>query len=299
MEIMREKHRLAQLMLLVAVFCATFTACRQKIADADYQVVPLPKEIALNDDVPFALTKNTVIYYDEGDSLRREAEFLAGELGREGLASKAAACAKRVEGFVPDPHGAKAAAAMLALSGLRDPKEMFRDVLGKGGHSGVSTFYGYYMLEAMSAAGENARALETVRDYWGGMLDMGATSFWEDFDLAWTNNAFRVDEAPVAGRKDIHGDFGAYCYVGFRHSLCHGWSSGPAPWLIEHVLGIRPLDVGCRSVEVSPFLGDLEWAEGAMALPGGGKVSVRAERAPDGKVRTKVDAPPGVACTVR
>ncbi len=188
---------------------------------------------------------------------------------------------------------------MLALSGLRDPKEMFRDVLGKGGHSGVSTFYGYYMLEAMSAAGENARALDTVRDYWGGMLDMGATSFWEDFDLAWTNNAFRVDEAPVAGRKDIHGDFGAYCYVGFRHSLCHGWSSGPAPWLIEHVLGIRPLDVGCRRVEVSPFLGDLEWAEGAMALPGGGKVSVRAERAPDGKVRTKVDAPHGVVCTVR
>ena len=77
MEKMRENHRLAQLMLLVAVLCATFTACRQKIADADYQVVPLPKEIALNDDVPFALTKNTVIYYDEGDSLRREAEFLA------------------------------------------------------------------------------------------------------------------------------------------------------------------------------------------------------------------------------
>jgi hypothetical protein len=34
------------------------------------------------------------------------------------------------------------------------------------------------MIEAMSAAGEHQRALDTVRDYWGGMIDMGATSFW-------------------------------------------------------------------------------------------------------------------------
>jgi hypothetical protein len=46
--------------------------------------------------------------------------------------------------------------------------------------------------------------------------------------VAWTNNAFRIDELPVAGKKDIHGDYGEFCYKGFRHSLCHGWSSGPA-----------------------------------------------------------------------
>jgi hypothetical protein len=191
----------------------------------------------------------------------------------------------------PDPHGAKSAAAMLALSGLRDPKEMFAQVLGANGHNGVSTFYGYYMLEAMSAAGESQRALDTVRDYWGGMLDVGATSFWEDFNLAWTNNCFRIDELPVAGKKDVHGDYGEFCYPGFRHSLCHGWSSGPASWCINHVLGIRPLDVGCRKVEVKPFLGDLAWAEGAMALPGGKAVKVRVERRPDGTLDTRVDAP--------
>ena len=146
----------------------------------------------------------------------------------------------------------------------------------------------------MSAAGETQRALDTVRDYWGGMLDMGATSFWEDFNLAWTNNAFRIDSMPVAGKKDVHGDYGDYCYVGFRHSLCHGWSAGPASWCINRVLGIRPLDVGCRTVEVNPSLGDLKWAEGAMALPGGGKVFVRAERTADGEVKTVVNAPDGV-----
>ncbi len=201
----------------------------------------------------------------------------------------------RVAATRPDPHGVKTAAAMLALSGLRDPKEMYSSSLGLNGHAGVSTFYGYYILEAMSAAGETRRALDTVRDYWGGMLDMGATTFWEDFDLAWTNNAFRVDQMPVAGKKDIHGDFGAYCYKGFRHSLCHGWSAGPAAWCISHVLGIRPLDVGCRTVEVKPDLGDLEWAEGSLAVSWYGKVEVRAERAADGKTRVTVKAPPEVS----
>ena len=37
----------------------------------------------------------------------------------------------------------------------------------------------------------------------------------------------RIDELVPPGKKDLHGDFGAYCYVGFRHSLCHGWASGP------------------------------------------------------------------------
>lgn len=182
-------------------------------------------------------------------------------------------------------------AALLALSGQLDPKTAYGQVLGLGGCVGVSTFYGYYMLEAMSAAGESRRALDTVRDYWGGMLDMGATSFWEDFNLAWTNNACRIDEMPVAGKKDIHGDYGEFCYRGFRHSLCHGWSSGPAAWCINHVLGIRPMDVGCKTVEVKPFLGDLDWAEGAMALPNGESIRVRIGKAEGGGLAVDVSAP--------
>ena len=222
----------------------------------------------------------------------RETAFLAKALGRSALAEKAEAMAQKLAAQKPDPHGAKSAAALLALSGLRTPREMFDGVIGKDGHAGVSTFYGYYILEAMSAADENQRALDTVRDYWGGMLDMGATSFWEDFNLAWTNGAFRIDEPRVAGRKDVHGDYGDFCYLGFRHSLCHGWSAGPAAWCINHVLGIRPLDTGCKTIEVKPFLGDLEWAEGAMALPDGGCVKVRAERRADGGLGVSVTASP-------
>ncbi len=222
-----------------------------------------------------------------------EAAYLTDELGDSTSAGDCRAKAARIRSVCHEPCGAKSAAAMLALSGLRDPKEMFAQVLGANRHEGVSTFYGYYMLEAMSAAGENQRALDTIRDYWGGMLDAGATSFWEDFNLAWLEGSFRIDEPPVPGKKDIHGDFGEFCYPGFRHSLCHGWSSGPASWCIHHILGISPIGTGTTRAAIRPFLGDLEWAEGAMALPNGGSLCVRVQRKADGSIETAVAAPDG------
>ena len=218
---------------------------------------------------------------------------IASALGDAELASQCKAGAARLRHYTPAPEGSKQAAALLALAGLSDAQAMNEQVLSKNGVQGVSTFYGYYMLEAMAKAGDVQRGIDTVRDYWGGMLDMGATSFWEDFNVTWTNNAFRIDELPVAGKKDIHGDYGEFCYKGFRHSLCHGWSSGPAAWLIEHVLGIQPLDVGCKTVRVKPFLGDLTWAEGSFPTPLG-VIKVRHERQGDSSIKSDIQAPDGV-----
>ena len=226
----------------------------------------------------------------------REGAFLAEVLADDDLSQRCRRMVARLETLRGklDPNGSKQAAALLALSGLSDPKEMFAQTLGRNGVHGLSTFYGYYMLEAMCEAGEKQFALDSVRDYWGAMLDVGATSFWEDFNIDWTNNCFRIDELPVAGKKDIHGDYGEFCYPGFRHSFCHGWSCGPVQWCVNNILGIRPIEVACRRVEVKPFLGDLDWAEGAMALPDGRNVSVRVERDPQNGLRVKVNAPEDV-----
>ena len=217
---------------------------------------------------------------------------LAAALEDADLEAQCKAGAARLRHYAPEPEGSKQAAALLSLAGLSDAKAV-NVLLAKDGVQGVSTFYGYYMLEAMAKAGNVQGGISTVRDYWGGMLDMGATSFWEDFNVAWTNNAFRIDELPAAGKKDIHGDYGEFCYKGFRHSLCHGWSSGPAAWLIEHVLGIQVADVGCKTVRVKPFLGDLQWAEGSFPTPQG-VVNVRHERLADGSIRSDIQAPDGV-----
>ena len=202
--------------------------------------------------------------------------------------------AKRFRGERYGAYGAKSVAALMDLAGFASTGENFLDLVLAGGDEGISNFYGFYVVESMCRAGKGQLALDTVRDHWGAMLDMGATSFWEDFKVSWTNNCFRIDELPVAGCADIHGDRGEFCYPGLRHSLCHGWSSWPAAWMIRHVLGIRPLDVGCRTVEVKPSLGDLAWAEGAFALPDGKAVKVRAEKTAGGETSVTVDAPDGV-----
>lgn len=180
---------------------------------------------------------------------------------------------------IPDPAGRKAPAALLTLMGLADR----RDVLDEDPFRNVSTFYGYYMLMAK----DTIPAMELIRKYWGAMMDFGATSFWEDFNLDWTENAYGIDSMPVPGKKDIHGDFGNYCYKGLRHSLSHGWSSGPAPFLSERVLGVRFTAPGC--IRIQPDLGDLEFVRGTVPSPFG-VIRVEADRT--GKVKT--DVPEGL-----
>ena len=104
--------------------------------------------------------------------------------------------------------------------------------LVSGGARGMSTFMSYYILKAVASFDKEA-AVNMMKQYYGAMLDKGATTFWEDFDLAWCENSCRIDELATEGQKDIHGDFGAFCYVGFRHSLCHGWSAGVIRFIEE------------------------------------------------------------------
>lgn len=193
----------------------------------------------------------------------------------------------------PTEPGMKQAAALLAWAGLMDANEADQKYLSQEGGHGFSTFYGYYMLRSMALAGNYSGALDIIRSYWGAMLDMGATTFWEDFNLDWLSNAAPIDELVSAGKKDIHGDFGAYCYKGFRHSLCHGWASGPTSWLTEYVLGVEVLEPGCRVLRIVPHLADLEWVEGTFPTPKG-IVKIRHEKQPDGSISSKIDAPEGI-----
>ena len=111
--------------------------------------------------------------------------------------------------------------------------------------------------------------------------------------MDWTRNAARIDEFVPEGKDDIHRDFGAYCYPSFRHSFCHGWASGPTAWMTRHILGIEVIEPGCKTLRITPHLGNLEWAEGAFPTPQG-IVTVKHTKGKDGKVHTEVKAPEGV-----
>jgi hypothetical protein len=223
---------------------------------------------------------------------------LCKTLGEPQAAEECRATAARLRRHVPDPNNSKQAAALMTLSGLAPAEKMNREYLAVDGSQRMSTFYGYYILEAMAEAGNHQGAVDCIREYWGGMLDLGATTFWEDFDLDWAKNAGRIDEFTPEGKKDIHADFGNYCYKCLRHSLCHGWASGPTAWMSRHVLGISVVETGGKKIRIEPHLADLDWAEGTYPTAHG-VIHVRHEKKADGTIATTFEAPEGVEVEVK
>ena len=125
------------------------------------------------------------------------------------------------------------------------------------------------------------------------MLDLGATTFWEHFDLAWTKNAARIDEIVPEDKVDVHAVYGDGCYRGLRHSFCHGWAVGPTAWLTEHVLGIKPVKPGCTELLIRPNLAGLDWAKGSLPTPVG-IVTVSHQKTTGGKIETISNVPDNI-----
>ncbi|WP_312370399.1 alpha-L-rhamnosidase C-terminal domain-containing protein, partial [Lachnoclostridium sp.] len=145
---------------------------------------------------------------------------------------------------------------------------------------------------ARAMAGDINGCLKCIKEYWGGMLQLGATTFWEDFDIDWMENAAKIDELvwEKSDKIDVHGTYGKHCYKGYRHSLCHGWAAGVTPWLTENILGVKVIDAGCKTIKITPQLGDLEWAEGTFPTPYG-IIRVKHQKMKDGTIQSQIDAP--------
>jgi alpha-L-rhamnosidase len=110
----------------------------------------------------------------------------------------------------------------------------------------------FYELEALCALGEQSVVLKEMKDYWGGMLNLGATSFWEEY------NPSKKGEEHLAmyGRK-------------FGKSLCHAWGASPIYLLGKYYLGVKPTNTAYATYEIAPSLGGLQWMQGKVPTPNG------------------------------
>lgn len=158
----------------------------------------------------------------------KKASCLLLAFGRDDEASKR--ILERLLKVEITPKSAKQVAGLkyFATALTKDDQKL----LTAGGARGMSTFMSYYILKAV-ASFDKELAIGMMKEYYGAMLDKGATTFWEDFNMDWAENSCRIDALPRDGERDIHGDFGAFCYVGYRHSLCHGWSAGVIRFIEE------------------------------------------------------------------
>lgn len=110
----------------------------------------------------------------------------------------------------------------------------------------------FYELEALCAMGEQNYVLKEMKDYWGGMLKLGATSFWEEYNPAKKG----AEHYAMYGRE-------------FGKSLCHAWGASPIYLLGKYYLGVRPTSSGYDTYTIEPALGGLQWMEGRVPTPKG------------------------------
>ncbi len=220
------------------------------------------------------------------------AASIFGEYKDSAMREKCMKYSEILKSNAPDPGSCKQAAALLALSGISEYDKVNREILSVDPLHNLSTFLGYYILKARGEAGDIDGTIELMDKFWGKMIELGATTFFEDFNLDWTEGAYRIDEFVPESANDIHGDHGAFCYLGFRHSLCHGWASGPAAFIQEYILGVKVLEPGCRKVSVKPNLGSLNRIKGTYPTPYG-IIHIEAVKTAEG-TDVKIDAPAAV-----
>ena len=99
----------------------------------------------------------------------------------------------------------------------------------------TTPYFKYYELDALAEMGELEEVYRRILEYWGGMLDMGAVTFWEEFDPSQTGTE----------KYAMYGD-------PYGKSLCHAWAASPVYLLSRYFAGLYPTKPGYQEFGVRP-----------------------------------------------
>jgi len=136
--------------------------------------------------------------------------------------------------------------AMAALTGLagESASGLLERALAKEGIVETEPYFCFYLVEALACHGLAEVAYEFIRERWGNMLDQGATTFWEEWQVLGTKRKGEWWSLP--------------------RSHCHAWSAAPTAWLSRHVLGVRVLSIDKNGILLAPNPCGLSRASGAV-----------------------------------
>lgn len=102
----------------------------------------------------------------------------------------------------------------------------------------TTPYFKLYELIARCKCGDIEGMQTYLKEYWGGMLKLGATSIWEQFDPTKTG----LEHYGMYGKK-------------YDKSLCHAWGSGPIYLLGRFVAGVKQTGLGYKTFTVTPNRG--------------------------------------------
>ena len=115
-------------------------------------------------------------------------------------------------------------------------EHLTENVLQNAGIPAITTpYFRFFELEALCRMGRLEEVLEAIKSYWGGMLKLGAVTFWEEYD----------PEKPLEQQYEMYGD-------PFGKSLCHAWAASPIYLLARYFVGLRSLRPGGGEYELRP-----------------------------------------------
>lgn len=139
----------------------------------------------------------------------------------------------------------------------------------------TTPYFTFYENQVHCLAGNSSFLESSLRDYYGSMLETGATTLYEQYDPSRSG----AEHFVMYGRK-------------YEKSLCHAWSASPIFLLGRFRLGVRNTGVAYQTYEVCPDLGNLQELEGEVPVPGG-VIYVRLDTK---NVTVRSDLPGGTLC---
>ena len=116
----------------------------------------------------------------------------------------------------------------------------------------TTPYFKFFEMDALCRMGCLEEVLKRIREYWGGMLDYGAVTFWEEYD----------PNVPKEEQYDMYGDR-------FGKSLCHAWSASPIYLLAKYFVGLEITDPIRGLYELHPNLEYFDHLD--CILPAGNK----------------------------
>ncbi|MBO5197939.1 MAG: alpha-rhamnosidase [Lachnospiraceae bacterium] len=144
-------------------------------------------------------------------------------------------------------------AIMYGIVDEKRTESIVKNVLMNDAVTQITTpYFKFFELDVLCKLGYLEAATERMENYWGGMIRLGATSIWEQFDP----NEKGAEHYAMYSNK-------------YGRSLCHAWGSGPVYLLGRYYLGVASTAPGYETYEVAPKLGGLQKVSGKVPVNGG------------------------------
>ena len=154
-------------------------------------------------------------------------------------------------------------AIMYDIATESQKEKIMQNVLLNDNITKITTpYFEGYELDVMGKCGNFKYIEDMLISYWKGMLDLGATAVWEEYNPA--NSGLE--------------HYGAYDNK-YGLSLCHAWGASPIYLLGKYYLGVTPTSPGYETFEVKPYLGRFGHIKGTVPINGGSvKIDLTNER---------------------